>query len=84
VVGALEDHRFNLLKDEQQWRGFDHQCIQTVYAVRCKPASEVVKDRFQQDYFEIVNSMKGTDAARNRFNWEFTRRKAGKPVQLEW
>lgn len=84
VVAALEDHRFSLLKDEQQWRGFDHQCIQTVYAVRCKPASEVVKDRYQQDYFEIVNKMDGVEAARNRFNWEYMRRKAGKPIQLEW
>ncbi len=84
VVAALEDHRFTLLKDEQQWRGFDHQCVQTVYAVRCKAAGEVVKDRFKQDYFEIVNEMGGTEAARNRFNWEYMRRKAGKPVQLEW
>ncbi len=84
VVGALEDHRFTLLKDRQQWRGFDHQCIQTVYAVRCKSAGEVLKDRFQQDYFEIVNEMDGVEAARNRFNWEYGRRKAGKPIQLEW
>ncbi len=84
VIAALENHRFTLLKDEQQWRGFDHQCIQTVYAVRCRKAAEVVKDRFQQDYFEIVNEMDGTEAARNRFNWEYMRRKAGKPIQLEW
>ncbi len=84
VIASLEGHRFSLLKDEQMWRDFDHQCIQTVYAVRCKPASEVMKDRFRQDYFEIVNQMTGQEAARNRFNWEHLRRKAGKPVELEW
>lgn len=84
VVASLEDHRFQFLKDEQIWRKFDHQCVQTVFAVKGKPAGEVAKDRFRQDYFEIVNKMSGQEAARNQFNWEHMRRKAGKPPQLQW
>ncbi|RWX42897.1 amino acid/amide ABC transporter substrate-binding protein, HAAT family [Candidatus Electrothrix aarhusensis] len=41
LIAALEGHTFVSLKDEQQWRAFDHQALQTVYAVRGKPADEV-------------------------------------------
>jgi len=36
LINALEGHSFVGLKDIQQWRKFDHQCIQTVYAIKCK------------------------------------------------
>ena len=84
VIASLEGHRFTSLKDQQEWRKFDHQCIQTVYAVRCKPEAEVLKDRYRQDYFEIVNEMSGPEAARNQFNWEYERRKANLPIGLQW
>lgn len=84
VVEALEDHQFQLLKDHQRWRDFDHQCIQTVYAVQCKPQAEVMKDKYQQDYFEIINVMSDEDSAINHFNWEAARKIANKPVTLEW
>ncbi len=84
VIASLEGHRFTFLKDEQEWRRFDHQCVQTVYAVRCKPEKAVLQDRFRQDYFEVVNQMSGKEAARDRFNWEHARRKAGMPVELQW
>ena len=84
VVAALEDHPFKFLKDEQVWRGFDHQCVQTVYAVKCKPETEVVKDKFKEDYFEIMSKMSGEEAAMNKERWLEERKKAVKPPELEW
>jgi ABC-type branched-subunit amino acid transport system substrate-binding protein len=84
VIAALEDHEFTLLKDRQQWRKFDHQCIQTVYAVRCRPESEVLKDKFKQNYFEITSKMSGEEAAADYERWAEERKKAGKPPELEW
>ncbi|MDM8516963.1 ABC transporter substrate-binding protein [Desulfobacterales bacterium HSG16] len=84
VIQSLEGHRFVSLKDEQSWRKFDHQCVQTVYAVRCRSAADVKKSLHSQDFFEIVDSMSGGEAARNKFNWKAARRKAGKPPFLEW
>ncbi len=83
VIKALEGHRYSRLKDEQEWREFDHQSIQTVYAVRCKPASEVLKDKFKLDYFEILNAMPGAEAFRTREEWEMQRRAASLPPVLE-
>lgn len=45
LIKALEGHRYTLLKDEQQWRAFDHQNLQTVYAVKVKNRDEVLKGR---------------------------------------
>ncbi len=84
VIAALEGHRFTLLKDEQMWRKFDHQCIQTVYAVKCKPAEEVSADKFKQDYFDIINKMSGEEAAITEERWTEARKKANKPPALEW
>jgi ABC-type branched-subunit amino acid transport system substrate-binding protein len=84
VIAALEDHRYSLLKDEQWWRPFDHQNIQTVYAVKCKPLQEVLKDKYQEDFFEVINTMPGAEAAKTREEWNEERRKANKPLELEW
>ena len=84
VIQALENHRFVSLKDEQMWRDFDHSCVQTVYAVKCKPMSEVLKDKFKQDYFEIINTMPGYEAAITKDEWVKYRKEAGKPDVLEW
>jgi ABC-type branched-subunit amino acid transport system substrate-binding protein len=83
VVKALEGHRYTLLKDEQVWRAFDHQSVQTVYAVRCKPAAEVTKDRFKQDYFEVIASMPGDQAFIPQAEWTARRTAAGKPETLQ-
>lgn len=83
VIKALEGHKYVGLKDEQYWREFDHQSVQTVYAVKCKPAAEVKKDKYQQDYFEIINVMKGEDAAIGIKEWSEIRSKVGMPVALE-
>lgn len=84
VIAALEGHSFVSLKDEQQWRAFDHQALQTVYTVRCKPAEEVQKDKFKQDYFEIVDRMDSQEAARDKQEWLRVREDAGKPAELEF
>ena len=83
VVKALEGHRYTRLKDEQVWRDFDHQSVQTVYAVRCKPEAEVLKDKFKLDYFEIINALPGEEAFRTRPEWNSFREAAGKPTELE-
>jgi branched-chain amino acid transport system substrate-binding protein len=84
VINALEGYKFTSLKDDQIWRGFDHQCLQTVYAVKCKPKEAVTKDKFKQDYFEIMKEMPGEKAARSQDRWVRTRKAAGKAVALEW
>lgn len=83
VIKALEDHKYIGLKDEQQWRGFDHQSIQTVFAVKCKKADEVKKDKYQLDYYEILKNMKGEEAAVTREDWDAARAAVGAPPALE-
>lgn len=84
VIKKLEGKKYTSLKDEQQWRNFDHQSIQTVYAVKCKNANEVLKDKYKQDYFEIINSMPGRQAARTYREWTVDRKKSGQPTKLEY
>ncbi len=83
LIAALEDYRYRLLKDEQYWRRFDHQNVQTVYAVRVKPREEVLKDRFKQDYFEIVHRLSGEQAAPTLAQWQQERQSAGLSTKLE-
>lgn len=83
VVKALEGHEYTLLKDKQVWRPFDHQSVQTVYAVRGKPEAEVLKDKFKLDFFEYLSSTPGEQAAITREEWNAARQKAGKPIELE-
>ena len=83
VIKALEGHRYQLLKDQQVWRDFDHQSVQTVYVVRCKPREEVVKNKYNLDYFEIIDSLPGNKAAITRQEWNEVRKAAGKPTRLE-
>ncbi|MCI5157286.1 MAG: ABC transporter substrate-binding protein [Candidatus Electrothrix sp. AUS1_2] len=84
VIEALEGHAFVSLKDEQVWRAFDHQAVQSVYTVRCKPAEEVSQDRFKQDYFEILYKMDGEEAARTEEQWLEIRKAADMPAELEF
>jgi len=85
VIAALEGHKYVSLKDEQVWRKFDHQSVQTVYAVKCKPHEEVTKDKFKQDYFEILKAMPGEEAARSYDRWVRTRKAAGLVMaDLQW
>lgn len=70
VIAALENHHYRLLKDEQYWRDFDHQNVQTIYAVRVKNRSEIMQDRFKQDYFTIIHRMAGEEAAPGLDDWQ--------------
>ncbi|MBE0484590.1 ABC transporter substrate-binding protein [Marinobacter sp.] len=82
VMRQLEGHRYTLLKDEQHWRAFDHQNVQTVYVVRVKPRETIMADRFGSDYFDIIDSMSGDEAAQTRQEWEARRLASGKPASL--
>ncbi|MGG2397610.1 substrate-binding protein [Pseudomonas sp. SH1-B] len=83
LIKALEGHRYSLLKDEQQWRAFDHQNLQTVYAVRVKPREEVLKDPLKQDYFEIVDRLDANTALPSLADWQAERRAGGQPLTLQ-
>jgi len=83
VIKALEGHEYTLLKDKQQWRDFDHQSVQTVYAVKCNPAPVVTKDKYKLDYFDILSAVPGSKVVRTRSEWNAVREKAGKPTHLE-
>ncbi|MEP3164486.1 MAG: ABC transporter substrate-binding protein, partial [Marinobacter sp.] len=83
VIRALEGHRYTFLKDEQYWRKFDHQNVQTVYVVRVKPRNEIMDDEYSSDYFEIIDSMPGDEAAQTRAEWEARRKETGQPVTLQ-
>ncbi|MFZ5980110.1 MAG: substrate-binding protein [Candidatus Zixiibacteriota bacterium] len=83
VVLALEGHTYQFLKDPQTWRDFDHQSVQTVYAVKCKPQVEVLKDKYKLDYFEIISSVNGEQAAVSKEEWQAERKKNNVLPQLE-
>jgi branched-chain amino acid transport system substrate-binding protein len=83
VVKALEDHKYTLLKDQQYWRKFDHQSVQTVFLARGNPAAVVEKDPRKYDFFEIIDRMPGDEAAITRAQWTSAREAAGKPASLE-
>jgi hypothetical protein len=83
VIMELEGHAYTSLKDKQIWRGFDHQSTQTVYAVKGKPAAEVNKDKFKQDFFEIISSIPRNRAAITESEWIENRKKAGLAPNLE-
>jgi ABC-type branched-subunit amino acid transport system substrate-binding protein len=83
LIKALEGHSYTLLKDEQQWRTFDHQNLQTVYAVKVKPRDEVLKDPLKQDYFEIVDRLDASSALPNLAEWQAERRAGDQPLTLQ-
>lgn len=69
IIKALEDHSYQLLKGPQQWRGFDHQNVQDIYAVRVKSRAEIMQDPLKQDYFEIIHRMQGRYAVQSLDDW---------------
>ena len=83
VVTALEGHTYQWLKDKQTWRDFDHQSVQTVYAVKCKPQATVMQDKYKLDYFEIIKSLPGDQAVCTREQWEKARKDEGLASNLE-
>lgn len=83
VIRALEGHRYSLLKDTQEWRAFDHQNVQSVYVVRMKPRDQVLADEYNSDFYEILATIDGGDAARTLEEWQEDRRAAGAPLALQ-
>lgn len=83
VIRSLEGNTFTLLKDEEQWRQFDHQNVQTVFLVRCRPREEVLQDRYGLDYFEIIDHLPGSDAVQTYREWQADRLQAGVQPYLE-
>ena len=83
VIKALEGHRYTLLKDEQQWRAFDHQNIQSVYLVRMTSREKVLADEYNSGFYEILDTVAGDDAARTLEQWQEARRQAGAPLTLQ-
>ncbi len=82
LIKALEGHEYTLLKDRQQWRAFDHQNLQTIYVVRSKKREEVVSDRLRSDFFEVIGSLSGEEAAQTFAQWRAEREAANKPPHL--
>jgi hypothetical protein len=83
VIRALEGHTYTGVKDQQKWRAWDHQSIQTVYAVKSRPAAEIKKSRYQQDYFTIINVLNGDDAFVDKAEWTEIREMVGMKPELE-
>jgi len=83
VIKTLEGRPYQLLKDQQAWRAFDHQSVQTVYTVRCNSAETVLRNKYHLDYFSIIGSIPGDEAAVTRAQWNAARRAAGKATYLE-
>ena len=83
VIKSLEGHKYTGLKDEQYWREWDHQSVQTVYAVKCKPAAEVKSSKYGLDFYEVLATMNGEDAAVKKDEWVAVRAKVGAPSTLE-
>ncbi|MFH2059782.1 MAG: substrate-binding protein [Pseudomonadota bacterium] len=83
VIRALEGHEFVGLKDIQTWRDFDHQCVQSVYVVKCKPQAQVLGDKFKLDYFEVLDRFSGEQLVQTRQEWNQRRQSKGLPIHLE-
>ncbi|SFR48762.1 amino acid/amide ABC transporter substrate-binding protein, HAAT family [Marinobacter daqiaonensis] len=83
VIRALEGHTYSLLKDEQTWRAFDHQNVQSVYVVRMRPRAEVLEDEYNSNFYEILDTIPGEEAARTLEEWQADRRAAGAPLTLQ-
>nr|WP_298142312.1 ABC transporter substrate-binding protein [uncultured Pseudomonas sp.] len=83
LIKALENHRYQLLKDPQEWRAFDHQNAQTIYVVKVKTRAEVLKDPLKQDYFAIVDRLDASQTSPDLAQWQAERRAAGQPPTLQ-
>jgi branched-chain amino acid transport system substrate-binding protein len=62
LIRVLEGHTFVGLKDQESFRSWDHQAIQTVYVVRGRSQAEMKGD---WDVFEVLEAHSGEDLAPN-------------------
>ncbi|MFP4474246.1 MAG: ABC transporter substrate-binding protein [Desulfatibacillaceae bacterium] len=63
IILALEGRKFKLLKDSEEWRVWDHQCITEVFVMEGKSPKEA---QGEWDLFDIVHSEKGLGIMRTR------------------
>lgn len=82
IIAALENHTYTGLKDQQTWRGFDHQNVQTIYVIKGKQRDDVMKDKYHSDFFEVIEQVNGQEAAISYDEWVAERKKAGKSSVL--
>jgi len=60
IIPALEGYTFTALKDQETFRAWDHQAIQSVYVVRGRKGAEMKGD---WDVFEVLESHGGEELA---------------------
>ncbi|MCM8812689.1 MAG: ABC transporter substrate-binding protein [Candidatus Omnitrophica bacterium] len=63
VVRALEGHKFTLLKGEEEWREWDHQCLTSSVLMEGKAPAEMANE---WDLFKILDEVPGTLTAASR------------------
>jgi ABC-type branched-subunit amino acid transport system substrate-binding protein len=63
VIKTLEGRKFTLLKDQEEWRAWDHQAISSVFIVQGKSKSE---SKGEWDLLKIVGEKKGIDVMMSR------------------
>lgn len=52
-------------------------------AVKGKSRDDVIKDRFSEDFFEILDTLPAEQSARTYHGWAAARRAANKPPRLQ-
>lgn len=83
LIRTLENYSYTGVKDQQTWRNFDHQNVQSVYVVRSKPRNDILKSNLHEDFFEVLMKLPADEAARTQKEWLAVRKKAGKPLTLQ-
>ena len=63
VIKALEGHKFTLLKDQEEWRSWDHQAISSVFIVEGKSKKE---SKGEWDLLKVIGEKKGASVMRTR------------------
>jgi ABC-type branched-subunit amino acid transport system substrate-binding protein len=63
VIRALEGHKFTLLKDQEEWRAWDHQAVSSVFIMEGKSKGEAKGD---WDLLKVIGEKKGVSVIRTR------------------
>ncbi|MFW6415250.1 MAG: ABC transporter substrate-binding protein [Thermodesulfobacteriota bacterium] len=71
VIKELEGHEYRVLKDRETWRSWDHQAVNSVYAVKGKSKEKMEND---WDLLQIVRELDGEEAVQSKIE---------NPVMLE-
>lgn len=83
VITELEGHDFANLKDDQTWRNFDHQCLQSYYIVKFHGSNWAAAKGQPSDHYEIVARIPADQLARTFEQWSHVRELAGMGANLE-